>query len=88
MQHLSPSKFETAFEHGAVRAVKNRLDSARFAVKTVPLKGDASEYDNWIRAKIQASRTDPRPALANDEWHRLRTAKQAEREAFQGNKAA
>jgi hypothetical protein len=39
----------------------------------------AAEYDHWVRAKVQTSRADPRPAVTDDEWQRIRTAKLAER---------
>lgn len=48
----------------------------------------AAEYDRWVRAKVDASRVDPRPAIADDEWQRIRTTKLAEQQALQGNKAA
>ena len=41
----------------------------------------ASEYDRWVRAKVQTSRDDPRPAVADDEWQRIRAAKLDERKA-------
>lgn len=43
----------------------------------------AAEYDHWVRAKVQASRDDPRPAVADDEWQRIRAAKLAESKAAQ-----
>ena len=43
----------------------------------------AAEYDRWVRAKVQASRDDPRPAVADDEWQRIRAAKLVERQAVQ-----
>jgi len=48
----------------------------------------AAEYEHWVRAKVQASRADPRPAIADDEWQRIRATKLAERKAIQGDKAA
>lgn len=39
----------------------------------------AAEYDRWVRGKVQASRDDPRPAIDDDEWQRIRAAKLAER---------
>lgn len=39
----------------------------------------AAEYDRWVRAKVQASRDDPRAAIDDDEWQRIRAAKLAER---------
>ena len=41
----------------------------------------AAEYEHWVRAKVQTSRDDPRPAVADDEWQRIRAAKLAERQA-------
>lgn len=41
----------------------------------------AAEYDRWVRAKVQASRDDPRPAIAEDEWQSIRAAKLAARSA-------
>ena len=48
----------------------------------------AAEYDRWVRAKVQTSRADPRPAFTDDEWQRIRAIKLAERQVLQGNKAA
>ena len=48
----------------------------------------AAEHDRWVRAKVQSSRTDPRPAIAEDEWQRIRAAKLAQRKVMQGDKAA
>lgn len=48
----------------------------------------AAEYDRWVRAKVESSRADPRPAIADDEWQRIRVTKLAERQALQGNKTA
>jgi Zn-dependent peptidase ImmA (M78 family) len=48
----------------------------------------AAEYDRWVRAKVETSRADPRPTIANDEWQRIRAAKLAERQALHGGKAA
>ena len=39
----------------------------------------AAEYDRWVRAKVEASRSDPRAAIDDDEWKRIRAAKLAER---------
>ncbi|MEO5660514.1 MAG: hypothetical protein ABIQ90_12085 [Polaromonas sp.] len=41
----------------------------------------AADYDRWVRAKVQASRADPRPAIADDEWQSIRAAKLADRTA-------
>ena len=43
----------------------------------------AAEYEHWVRAKVQTSRDDPRPAVADDEWQRIRAAKLAERKVVQ-----
>jgi len=48
----------------------------------------AAEYDRWVRAKIQTSRDDPRPAITDDEWQRIRAAKLAERQALLSGKPA
>ena len=40
-----------------------------------------AEYDRWVRAKVQGSRDDPRPAIADDEWQGIRAAKLAARTA-------
>ena len=36
----------------------------------------AAEYDRWVQAKVQASRDDPRPAIAEEEWRAIRAARQ------------
>ena len=43
----------------------------------------AAEYDRWVQAKVQASRDDPRPAIADDEWQSIRAAQLARRQAMQ-----
>lgn len=43
----------------------------------------AAEYDRWVNAKVQASRDDPRPAVAEAEWQAARQAKLAQRQALQ-----
>ena len=48
----------------------------------------AAEYDRWVRAKLETSRADPRPAITDDEWQRIRATKLAQRKALQDNKAA
>ena len=48
----------------------------------------AADYDRWVRAKVESSRADPRPAIDPDEWQNLRAAKLAQRTAIQGNTAA
>ena len=37
----------------------------------------AAEYDKWVRAKVQASRDDPRPAIADAEWQDIRATQLA-----------
>ena len=37
----------------------------------------AAEYDKWVRAKVQVSRDDPRPAIADEEWQDIRATKLA-----------
>ena len=41
----------------------------------------AVKHDRWVRAKVQTSRDDPRPAVADEEWQRIRAVKRAERKA-------
>ena len=48
----------------------------------------AADYDRWVRAKVESSRADPRPAIDPEEWQTLRAAKLAQRTAIQGNTAA
>ena len=45
----------------------------------------AAKHDRWVRAKVQTSRDDPRPAVADEEWQRIRAVKRAERKAAQGS---
>jgi formylglycine-generating enzyme required for sulfatase activity len=47
----------------------------------------AAEYDRWVRAKVNASRLDPRPAMTEAEWESVRTAKRAERQALLSGKS-
>lgn len=42
----------------------------------------AAEYDRWVQAKLQASRDDPRPAIADDDWQRIRAEKLTARQAL------
>lgn len=42
----------------------------------------AAEYDRWVQAKVQVSRDDPRPAIANEDWERLRAEKLAARQSL------
>lgn len=39
----------------------------------------AEDYDRWVRAKVQASRDNSRPAIADDEWESIHAAKRADR---------
>ena len=43
----------------------------------------AAEYDRWVNAKVQSSRDDPRPDVADAEWQAVRQAKLAQRQALQ-----
>lgn len=43
----------------------------------------AAEYDRWVNAKVQSSRDDPRPDVAEVEWQAVRQAKLAQRQALQ-----
>jgi len=36
-----------------------------------------SNYERWIRAKIDNSRADPRPAFSDAQWQRIRADKVA-----------
>lgn len=45
----------------------------------------AAEYDRWVRDKVQASRTDPRPDIAPDEWRRIQAEKHARLQTLQAN---
>ena len=40
----------------------------------------AAEYDRWVNAKVQASRDNPRPAVAEAEWQAARQGKLAQRQ--------
>lgn len=42
----------------------------------------AAAYDRWVQAKVQASRDDPRPAVADDDWQRIRAEKLTARQAL------
>jgi hypothetical protein len=48
----------------------------------------AAEHDRWVRTKVLASRDDPRPVIAEDEWQSIRAAKIAARKALQGTPTA
>lgn len=41
----------------------------------------AAEYDRWVRAKVQASRDDPRPAIDEADWQSIRATQLARRRA-------
>ena len=45
----------------------------------------AAEYDRWVRAKVQLSRDDQRPAVDGKKWQATRAAKLAERKAMQAS---
>lgn len=75
---------------GVRRIVLERLErwhpeQAELGRRTRPDRAEAltraAEYDRWVRAKVQTSRDDPRPAVADDEWQRIRAAKLVERKA-------
>jgi hypothetical protein len=42
----------------------------------------AAEYDRWVQAKLQASRDDPRPAISDEDWQRIRAEKLTARQAL------
>lgn len=42
---------------------------------------NTAEYTRWVRAKVQASRADPHPAITEGEWQSIRAAKLAARTA-------
>ncbi|MGB4117852.1 MAG: hypothetical protein WBK51_15035 [Polaromonas sp.] len=42
----------------------------------------AAEYDRWVQAKVQASRNDPRPAISDEDWQRIRADKFTARQAI------
>lgn len=48
----------------------------------------AAKYDRWVNAKVQSSRDDPRPAVAEVEWQPVRQAKLAQRQALHAGCAA
>jgi hypothetical protein len=48
----------------------------------------AAEYERWARNKVQASRTDPRPDIADDAWQRIRAGKVAQLQALRVEKVA
>lgn len=82
---------------GVRRIVLDRLErwqpeQAGLARRSRPDRAEAltraAEYDRWVRAKVETSRADPRPIIADDEWQRIRATKLAERKAVQGDKAA
>ena len=77
---------------GVRRIVLDRLErwhpeQAAAGRRTRPDRAEAltraAEYDRWVRAKVQTSRDDPRPAVAHDEWQRVKAAKLTERQAVQ-----
>ena len=54
---------------------RSRPDRARALTR-------AAEYDRWVNAKVQSSRDDPRPDIADDAWQVVRAAKLAQRQAL------
>ncbi|MBE0474210.1 hypothetical protein [Rhodoferax sp.] len=80
---------------GVRRIVLDRLEQwqpeqAKLARRSRPDRAQAltraAEYDRWVRAKVDASRLDPRPAMTEGEWETVRTAKRAERQALLAGK--
>lgn len=77
---------------GVQRIVLDRLDEwqpeqAALQKRARPDRAQAltraAEYDRWVNAKVQSSRDDPRPAVADAEWQAIRAAKLAQRKALQ-----
>ena len=77
---------------GVQRIVLDRLDEwqpeqAALQKRVRPDRAQAltraAEYDRWVNAKVQSSRDDPRPAMADAEWQAIREAKLAQRKALQ-----
>lgn len=48
----------------------------------------AAQYERWVRNKVQASRTDPRPDISDEEWQRIRANQRAQLAALQAENAA
>lgn len=48
----------------------------------------AAEYERWVKAKLQASHDDMRPAISDDEWQKIRANKRAQLAALQSDPAA
>jgi hypothetical protein len=76
---------------GVNRIVLDKLDEwqpeqAALQKRTRPDRAQAltraAEYDRWVNAKVQSSRDDPRPAIADDEWQAVRAAKLAQRKVL------
>lgn len=42
----------------------------------------AAEYDRWVRAKVQASRDDSLPPIADDDWQSIRAEKLAKKKVL------
>lgn len=71
---------------GVRRIVLDRLDQwqpeqAELSRRSRPDRAEAmsraAEYDRWVRAKVQTSRDDPRAAISEPDWERIRAAKLA-----------
>lgn len=76
---------------GVRRIVLDRLDQWHPDQVTQPRRtrpdraealNRAADYDRWVNSKVQASREDPRPDIADDAWQRLRAEKRAQQAAF------
>lgn len=48
----------------------------------------AADYDRWVRAKVDASRSDPRPAIHDADWRHIRAAKLAQHQQLPGSGTA
>lgn len=48
----------------------------------------AAEYERWVKAKLQASHEDVRPAIAEEEWRRIQADKRARLAALQSGASA
>jgi len=71
---------------GVRRIVLNRLDQwhpeqAELTGRSRPDRAEAmnhaAEYNRWVRAKVQASRDDPRADISEPDWDRIRATKLA-----------
>jgi antitoxin PrlF len=80
---LVPPRSEAASLKGrfAGRVAKPVSIAAMDPAVTAEALTRAADYDRWVRAKMQASRDDPRPAIADDEGESIHAAKRADRTA-------